>query len=148
MPYYFTDRLKELRKTKGVTKKAMAEYLGIVERSYSRYEAGDLEPNHEKTIKLADYFDVSLDYLVGRSDTPGAVYFTRAKFAERLEELRIKKAVTQRVVAECLGIQEDAYQMYEFDKREPGYETTIKLADYFDVSADYLLGRSDNPERH
>ena len=66
----FPERLKELRKTKGITQKGMAEYLGIVERSYRRYEAGDLESNHETTIKLADYFDVSVDYLIGRSDNP------------------------------------------------------------------------------
>ena len=64
----FPDRLKELRKTKGATQKAMAEYLGMAERSYRRYEAGDLEPNHETTIKLADYFNVSLDYLTGRTN--------------------------------------------------------------------------------
>ena len=50
-------------------------------------------------------------------------------------------------MAEFLGMREQAYQMYEYGKREPNHETTIKLADYFDVSTDYLLGRSDNPQR-
>jgi transcriptional regulator with XRE-family HTH domain len=66
----FPDRLKELRKLKNVTQKTIAIYLDMAERSYRRYEAGDLEPNHETTIKLADYFNVSTDYLLGRSDTP------------------------------------------------------------------------------
>ena len=64
----FSNRLKELRKAKGVTQKAMAEYLGMVERAYQDYEYGKLEPNHEKTIKLADYFHVSTDYLLGREN--------------------------------------------------------------------------------
>jgi len=66
----FPDRLKELRKDKRVTQKVMAEYLGMVEQAYQKYEYGKIEPNHETTIKLADYFNVSLDYLTGRSDNP------------------------------------------------------------------------------
>ncbi|MCL2853540.1 MAG: helix-turn-helix domain-containing protein [Defluviitaleaceae bacterium] len=47
----------------------MAGALGITERSYQRYEAEN-NPNHETLLKIADYFDVSIDYLVGRSDNP------------------------------------------------------------------------------
>ena len=65
----FPDRLKELRNAKGVTQKSMAEFLGVTETSYQYYEYGKREPNHETTIKLADFFDVSLDYIVGRSDS-------------------------------------------------------------------------------
>jgi len=62
----FSERLKELRKDKGVTQKAMAEFLGMVEQAYQMYEYGKREPNHETTIKLADFFEVSVDYLLGR----------------------------------------------------------------------------------
>jgi len=66
----FSDRLKELRNVKGVTQKGMAEFLGMLEQSYQKYEYGQREPNFETTIKLADFFDVTLDYLLGRSDNP------------------------------------------------------------------------------
>lgn len=66
----FPDRLKGLRKAKAVTQKTMAEYLGVTDRSYRYYEAGDLEPNHATTIRLADYFGVTIDYLLGRTDNP------------------------------------------------------------------------------
>ena len=144
----FGDRLRDLRKAKGITQKAVAEYLDIHERAYRRYEITQFTPHHETFLKLADYFEVSLDYLAGRSDNHQSVHFTRTIFAERLEALRIEKSVTQKAIAEFLGIHEWTYQMYEYDKREPGKDDLIKLADYFDVSADYLLGRSNNPERH
>ena len=64
----FPERLKDLRKAKGVTQKAMAEFIGMLERSYQMYEYGKREPSHAITIKLADYFNVSLDYLLGRTD--------------------------------------------------------------------------------
>jgi transcriptional regulator with XRE-family HTH domain len=64
------DRLKTLRKAKGVYQKDVAEMLGVLERQYRIYEAGNVDPPTSKTIMLADYFDVSVDYLVGRSDDP------------------------------------------------------------------------------
>ena len=63
-------RLKELRIAKGMTLRAMAEMLGMVQRNYQKYETGEIDPPLSKAIALADYFDVSLDYLVGRSDDP------------------------------------------------------------------------------
>ena len=63
-------RLKELRLAKSMTLKAMADMLGMVQRNYQRYETGEVDPPLSKSIALADYFNVSLDYLVGRSDDP------------------------------------------------------------------------------
>lgn len=64
------DRLKELRNEKNVIQKDIAAHFSISTLAYQRYEYGDREPNLEKLIALADYFNVSLDYLVGRSDDP------------------------------------------------------------------------------
>lgn len=63
-------RLKELRLSKNLTLKAMAEQLHMVQRNYQRYETGEVDPPLSKAIALADFFGVSLDYLVGRSDDP------------------------------------------------------------------------------
>jgi len=62
------ERLKELRMAKNITLKQMAESLGMVQRNYQRYENGEVDPPLSKAIALADFFGVSLDYLVGRSD--------------------------------------------------------------------------------
>jgi len=64
----FSERVKELRKAKGVTQRAIAEVLGITEQAYQKYEYGKREPNHKNTIKLADFFDVTVDYLLGRDN--------------------------------------------------------------------------------
>lgn len=66
----FGERLKELRKNKDLTQKEMANILGISEVSYQRYEYNISTPEYKKLIFLADYFHISLDYLVGRSDNP------------------------------------------------------------------------------
>ena len=64
-------------------------------------------------------------------------------FAERLMELRKQYKYTQRQMADILGISQPSYIRYENDTSEPTQENLVKLADAFDVSVDYLLGRSD-----
>ena len=62
--------LKSLRLSHNLTLKAMAEFLGMALRNYQRYETGEIDPPLSKAIALANYFNVSLDYLVGLSDNP------------------------------------------------------------------------------
>lgn len=62
------DRLRELRKEQGVTQQKLADDLLITQRTLGRYESGDREPRLSMIFDLADYFKVSIDYLVGRSD--------------------------------------------------------------------------------
>jgi len=66
----FKDRIKELRKSKKLLQKDLAEYLGITVRAYQHYETGTREPNFKGLQKLADYFQVSTDYLMGRDNFP------------------------------------------------------------------------------
>ena len=68
-------------------------------------------------------------------------------FPERLKELRIKTNSKQTDIAEMLGVQPRAIRFYESGDREPSIEFINKLADYFNVSTDYLLGRSNDPTR-
>lgn len=66
----FSERLKQLRKQKKITQVGVAAYLGCTEQHYQRIEYGKVNIPTTDLIALADYFDVSLDYLVGRSDNP------------------------------------------------------------------------------
>jgi transcriptional regulator with XRE-family HTH domain len=63
-------------------------------------------------------------------------------FAQRLEKLRLEKGLTHQEMADMLGITRQAYGNYESGKREPDFKTLDKLADFFNVSLDYLLGKS------
>ncbi len=64
----FQKRLIEQRKLNKTTQQQMAEYLQIAQPSYIRYENGSSEPSLENLVKIADYFDVSVDYLLGRTE--------------------------------------------------------------------------------
>ena len=63
-------RLKELRKKKGMSQLRLATDLNTTQNTISRYETGEREPGIDELIKIADYFNVSVDYLVGRTENP------------------------------------------------------------------------------
>ena len=64
----FGQRLKTLRNEKHMTQRAMSEMLGKTERHYQDMEAGKIKVPALTLIKLADFYEVSLDYLVGHTD--------------------------------------------------------------------------------
>ena len=64
----FQTRLTEQRKLNHMTQRQVAEHLGISQPSYIRYENGSAEPSLDALAKLADLFDVSVDYLLGRKE--------------------------------------------------------------------------------
>ena len=64
----------------------------------------------------------------------------------RLKELRKKKGISQLKLAMDLGMNQNSISLYENGKHQADYKTLIAFADYFNVSFDYLLERTDNPE--
>ena len=63
-----SERLKQCRKEKGLTQQQVAIYCDITEKAYQNYELMTREPKLEILVKIADFYEVSLDYLVGRTD--------------------------------------------------------------------------------
>ncbi len=61
-------RLKELRNAKGISQLKLAMDLNMNQNTISRYETGEREPGIDELIRIADYFNVSVDYLIGRND--------------------------------------------------------------------------------
>lgn len=68
--------------------------------------------------------------------------------AKRLKELREERRIYQRELAEILGMSFRGYQNYETGQSEPKLATLMVLADYYQVSIDYLVGRTDAPDFH
>lgn len=68
--FNFGTQLKTLRQAKNLTQKQLALEIGASERGIQNYECNTRKPTYDMLISLADYFDVSIDYLVGRTDNP------------------------------------------------------------------------------
>lgn len=64
-------------------------------------------------------------------------------FRQRLQKLREKKRISRRVLSELCGLSSDAVRRYERGEAEPRIESLILIADFFEVTTDYLLGKTD-----
>lgn len=73
-------RLKELRKLRKMTQQRLAIELNMNQNTISRYESGDREADYQTLIRFADFFNVSIDYLLERTDDPT---FIRIKKADK-----------------------------------------------------------------
>ena len=65
--------------------------------------------------------------------------------SKRLKALRVERSIMQKDIANAIGVSVQAYSNYEVGKREPDLDTVIRLAEYFGVTADYLLGLVSAP---
>lgn len=68
MKILFADRLKSLRTDANIKQSQLAETLGTTQRKVSYWESGKIEPDLESLWKISNYFDVSIDYLVGKEN--------------------------------------------------------------------------------
>ena len=65
---YFGIKLKELRTEKGLSQRQFGEIFGVCNQTVSFWETGSREPDLDTIVKIADYFEVSIDYLCGRNE--------------------------------------------------------------------------------
>ena len=89
----FGKRLRKVRMDRHLTQQKLAEMIGLALRSYQCYEQGTREPPMDMLIKLSNTLDVSVDYLLGRSDTPNVAV-----------ACAIPKELQQTVIASLMGI--------------------------------------------
>ena len=133
----FKETLKKMRKAKGVTQEELAEILGVERSTVGKYESTETIPSVDVLNRIASYFDVSIDYLLGREQAP------ISSFKETLKKSRDEKGLSQKALADILGVSQGTIGNWESGVREPNFKTIEKLADFFDVSVDFLLGRNN-----
>lgn len=138
----FLKKTKELLEEKGISKNKMLTDLGLAKNSFVNWQERNTVPNGETLAKIAKYFDVPIEYLLGKESykqwiTIEELHSARKKVAEIIEanDINIQdfenKLGTNYATINCwLSGQSDFFN-----------EKIDKLADYFNVSTDYLLGR-------
>ena len=149
----FGKRIKELRIAKKLTQLQLGEIVGLSKQSINDIEKGRRETSIAKMILLAKALKTSLDYLVGESDDP-----TRHEEISKMEKFFSDKnniQVINRLFSLCkeknIPIEElnnvIILKAHSYDSMiSYDFPSLCSLADYFNVSIDYLVGRTDNPE--
>ncbi|MFC0905859.1 helix-turn-helix domain-containing protein [Clostridium sp. MT-14] len=131
--------LKKLRIEKGLTQEELSKNLNINRATYAHYETGRREPDIETLRLLAKYFNVSVDYLLDTTDRT-----ENATLGDRIRILREEKSISQLELAKTLNIANTTLSQYESGKRIPSDSIKKKIAEYFNVSLDYLMGLTDS----
>lgn len=84
-----SDRLRTLRESVKLSQEKMALLVGMKQSSINRYENDQSDPSLETLLRYADYFDVSTDYIFGRTDNPqGKLYECKPKLEENNPEMK------------------------------------------------------------
>lgn len=79
------DNLKKIRKQRKLLQEDVAKYLNVTTNTYSRYERGERSPDTDTLIKLSEFFDTSIDYIVGNTDVP--MTLTQVRFDNEVDDL-------------------------------------------------------------
>ncbi len=141
----FQKRLLELLDDQECTKNEFAALAGISKEVMARTTIYGIIPTVRTLIKLADFFNVSLLYLLAESDDP---YFYKSEspktFQERLKELVEENKTKYSQIAHNMPFTKNFFYEWERIGTIPSLDYLKALAEYFRVSPDYLLGRTDD----
>ncbi len=135
------ERLTELMKEKEISNKEIAKVLGVSLGTVGYWKKGKNNMRLPQFIAIADYFNCSLDFLAGRSET--VIDFIPKKCPPLYEHLKLilasKKITKYRM---CADTKIKSSHLTDWKNgAEPQIYSLIELADYLDISLDYLLGR-------
>ena len=128
------------------SKSKRAKIIGISNTTYSNAYNYGIIPKTSSLIRIADYFDISIEYLIGNTDNE---IFEKSlcaiSFKERLRELQKRKNIsTVYELSQRVHIHRNNIAQWNKLNCIPLIDDLIILADFFNVSVDYLLGRTDN----
>ncbi|GAX47956.1 helix-turn-helix domain-containing protein [Pseudolactococcus reticulitermitis] len=134
----FAERLKELRKEKGLTQKELAERVGTQQGVYTNWENGKREPKYDKVGELASELKTTSDYLLGFTDEKRLPIYSL-----RLIELRKEKGLSIDELTKSTKIKPELYKQWETGEKFPGFFAILKLSKNLDVTPSYLMGQTN-----
>ena len=143
-----SDRIKELRKSAGMTQEEFGQKFGVVKSTVSLYESGKSTPNDELKQKICEYFNISLDYLHGMTNKKNGYLnesFGKTTSSEYSNSYTLgywieKTGYSISEIAKKLGITQDLLEDYMSETIAAPYNILLSLSNICEVSTDCLLG--------
>ena len=141
----FQKRIKEAIEEHELTKVQFAKAVGVSKDVIIKITTYQIVPSIKSIIKIADYLQLPILYLFGETEYD---YFTPARepstFLVRIEQLTEEKGIKYSALSHKLSFAPNAVYEWFRTNSIPSLDYLIELANYFDVSVDYLLGRTDD----
>ncbi|MDE6411775.1 MAG: helix-turn-helix domain-containing protein [Clostridia bacterium] len=138
----FVERLQELMDEQGLNRKMLAKKVGINATCISHYLLEKRIPTVESIVKIADYFQRSTDFLLGREEENTKLTFKPCpSFSERLAYIKEQAGGSAQQFYGDLGISKTCYYAWLRGDRKPTLDNVIQIANKLDRRVDYILGR-------
>lgn len=138
-------RISELRDSKGLSQREFAAILGVSNGAIGMWETDKRQPDLETIVKIASFFDISIDYLLGNESEHTAKSQSSNSSSvcdTAIGECVLKSGYSYEEVANKLGISENLFLSYVSNRKDIPYKELESLSNILDVSTDFLLGAS------
>ncbi len=134
------SHIRELRTKNRMSQSQLAKVVNVHQTAVSQWENGLTNPDISSAKLLAEYFNVTTDYILGLTEVAAPPGTSRKTLSERLLLLRNKKGVSTFTVSETLRIKHSEYTDFEKGVKEPTIDIVNRLANYYNVTPDYISG--------
>ncbi|WP_176213130.1 helix-turn-helix domain-containing protein [Sulfobacillus thermosulfidooxidans] len=139
------DRLRAVRKDRGYTQAQVADAAGVSQFTLSHYENGTRQPPCDVLVSISDFLDVSVDFLLGRSDERHYSHLPGRQVpldvGKRLTIVREARHLSIEQCATLVKVSSDRWRQWEAEERPPTWPQILQIADTFQISLDWLLNR-------
>ncbi len=144
--YYISIAIKSFLDEKGMRSYKLAEASGCNKTALNNWLYQRQLPSTRALMKLADYMNVSLDYMLGLTPDKNFIRSgTTERFGRRINVMLQNGEVTAYRLAKECGLGTSAVSKWKNLKRLPSIETLLKLSEAFGVKVDYIVGRTNLP---
>ena len=144
------ENIKKVRIENSKTQSDVAKILGVTRSSYAMWESNYNIFPIKRLIDFCNIFDVTIDYVFNFSDIKQNKKIIKEidliKVGERLKNFRKDNNLTQKEIASFLNIDQPTWSIYEAGKSLIGTPFLYMICSKYNISADYLLGRTNEPK--
>lgn len=143
----YSNHLENLRNELNLTKKELANILGVSNSIYARWEKNTDSIPTRRLIQIANYFNVNIDYILNLTNNKITIKSNTINYdliAKRTRELRIDLNMTLREIATFLNTTSSTWSAYETGKTVILSSFLTQICKKYKYSADWVLGRSNN----
>ena len=138
----FAETLSALMSERNLNAPALGKIIGTDRSNITRYQKGERLPSFEVFVALIEYFNVSADVLLGCVEfTNETDFLPIPDFGKRLRAVMAETKTSQYAIENHTNISSSSLYKWLFGQSLPNTESLVKLAEYMEISVDYLLGR-------